>query len=127
MHQAVKRTSRPLAWALMTAFAVALSANCVTGAEMTEAQKACCATMGSECGHRAQEENSCCPTESQPVDQFTAAKGMTMPPPDAVAGLLVVVLDAPRHSPVDRGHHFDGFTSKPPGVPRYLLVSTLLI
>lgn len=127
MCKAVKRVSRPIAWALMVAFAVVLSANCLAGAEMTEAQMACCATMGSECGHRAQEK-SCCSTESPRLDQLTtAAKSITIPLPDAAAGHLAVFVEVPQLWLVEHGHHFDGFTPKPPGVPRYLLASTLLI
>ena len=121
----MKRANRPITWALTVAFAVMLSANCVTGAEMTEAQMACCATMGSECGHRAQDD-SCCSAESQRVDQLTVTKSITMPLPDAARHLAVFV-EIPQQSLVDRGHHFDGFTPKPPGVPRYLLLSTFLI
>lgn len=127
MRKAVERVSRPITWTLMVAFAVVLSANCLAGAEMTEAQKACCAAMGSECGHRAQDK-SCCSTESPRIDQLTAAKSIAIPLPDAVTGgHLAVFVEIPQQSLVDRGHHFDGFTPKPPGVPRYLLASTLLI
>jgi hypothetical protein len=126
MRKAVTRASRPIIWALMVAFAVALSADCLAGAEMTEAQMACCATMGSECGHRAQDK-TCCSTESQPVDQVTAVKRVTTPLPDAVFAPVGVVVETALHSLVPLGHNFDGFTPKPPGVPRYLLVSTLLI
>lgn len=122
----VTRGSWPITWALIVAFAVALSADCLTGAEMTEAQMACCATMGSECGHRAQDK-TCCSTESQPVDQVTAVKRVTTPLPDAVFAPVGVVVESPQYLPVARGHNFDGFAPKPPGVPRYLLVSALLI
>lgn len=110
----------------MVAFGVMLSANCLTGSEMTEAQMACCVTMGSECGHHAQDK-TCCSVESQRVDQSTAGKSVKVPQPDNVGGHLPVFVEVPQLSLIDRGHHFDGFTPKPPGVPRYLLISTLLI
>lgn len=126
MRRSVQRVSRPVTWALIVAFAFALSANCVTGAEMTDAEMACCAAMGSECGHRAQ-DMSCCSTESQQVDQVAAVKRITTPLPDATFAPVGVVLETAPYSLVARGHNFDGFTPKPPGVPRYLLISTLLI
>lgn len=109
----------------MVAFAVMLSSNCLTGAEMTEAQMACCVTMGSECGHHAQ-DMTCCSIESQRVEQSPAVKSITIPQPVAVANELATFAEVPQWL-VHRGHHFDGFTPKPPGVPTYLLVSTLLI
>lgn len=122
----MKRVSRPIAWALTITLAVMLSARCITPAAMTTAQMACCATMGSECGHRA-EDQSCC-SKSQRVDQLTATKRVTIPPPGAVIGPLALLPEISKHSLVDHGHHHvDGFTLKPPGIPRYLLLSVLLI
>lgn len=121
------RASRPIAWALTVAFSVALSASCFAGTEMTDEQMACCAAMGSECGHHTAQEMSCCSMEPQPADQVTAAKRIATPLPDAVFTPVGVVVETPQSLLVAGGHNFDGFTPKPPGVPKYLLVATLLI
>lgn len=126
MQGSVRKASRPVTWALTLAFAVALSGNCLIGAKTTEAQMACCATMGEECGHQAQDAG-CCPTEPQNVDQVAAAKRMATPLPQAVTTPSGVVVATIQHTCALGGRSFDGFTPKPPGVPKYLLVSTLLI
>lgn len=122
----MKRLNRPTAWAVTVAFAVMLSAHCVTPGAMTEAQMVCCATMGSECRHHAQDQ-SCCSTEIQRIEQLPAVKPLTMPRPDAVIGLFAVLPEVSKHWLVDHGYRFDGFTPKPPSVHRYLLLSVLLI
>jgi hypothetical protein len=125
MRKAVKRATGLLSLALILALAVSVCAECTTAAEMTESQMACCVAMGSECGHHAQ-DMSCCSTESTHLDQASPAERMPTPRPDWIVGPLVTDQVAP-HALGERGYHYDGFTPKPPGIPRYLLVSTLLI
>lgn len=127
MRRPLTRASQPIAWALTVAFLVALSASCFAGAEMTGEQMACCAMMGSECGHHTAQEMSCCAMEPKPVDQVTAAKRIVTPLPDAIFAPVGDVVETPPYLLVAGGHNFDGFTPKPPGVPKYLLVATLLI
>lgn len=120
------RATRLITWALMVAFVVALSANCVTAADMTPAQKACCAAMGHDCG-RVAKDHSCCKTESQQVEQFSAAKRVTVPLPVAVVGPLAVLPDTLTSPLIVLHERFEGSSASPPGVPRYLLVSSLRI
>ena len=120
------RTRRPIVWALTLAFGVVLSADCATGSELTEAQKACCAAMGHDCGQMAQ-EHDCCSVESQKVDQFTAAKQISLAPPLAAVGLLALIPDLPQLSSVCHRTHLDRVLLRLPRVPTYLLVSALLI
>lgn len=127
MHQLPQRVRRPVTWALIVAFAVVFSANCIPAAEMTEAQKMCCAMMGSECGAHALDKSCCSGAERQRDDQLTAVKRITTPLPDAVTASTSHLIQSVQPSLTGRGHHFVGFTPKPPGVPTYLLASTLLI
>ena len=120
----MKRISRPASWVLMTAFAVTLYATCVTGTEMTTAQQLCCATMGTHCGRHA-EEKSCCSVE-QTDQSTTAVKSFTPSIPEPGVSVRVAVFaDIAQPRPTE--YYFDHFTPKPPGIPKYLLVSVLLI
>lgn len=123
MSKSVKRISRPAAWALMGALAVALYGTCVTGGEMTTAQQLCCAAMG-DCGRHAA-EMSCCSVEQ--ADQSTAAVKSSTPsiPEPGVAVRLDAFADVVH--PRLTAHYFGRFTPQPPGIPKYLLVSVLLI
>lgn len=126
MRQRITRTSRPVGWALILALAAALSVNCLMRPEMTEAQKACCEDMGQECGPVAQEQH-CCLVESHRVQAFATAKRVSLPPPVSLIGPLVGVPGTSQLSLVWYPHRVDHSTPKPPGVPTYLLISTLLI
>ena len=115
---------RPIGWTLTVAFAVALSARCATGGEMTDAQMACCAAMGHDCGPMAQSAD-CCSHETLQVDQFFAtAKGTTLAAPP-----FVVAAFAPTPRPLFSSDlpHLALATLTPSRVPKYLLLSTLLI
>lgn len=120
------RTTRLITWVLMVAFVVMLSADCVTAKEMTPAQKACCAAMGHNCGAVAKEQG-CCKVDSQQVEQFAAAKRVTAPPPVVVVWPAAVLPETLTSSFVLRHVPLDSSSHGPPGVPRYLLISFLLI
>ena len=119
------RTRRPIVWALTLAFGVVLSADCATGSELTEAQKACCAAMGHDCGQMAQ-EHDCCSVESQKVEQFTA-KQISLAPPLTAVGLFALIPDLAQLSSVCHRTHLFRVPLRLPRVPTYLLVSSLLI
>ena len=124
MRTWMRQWIRPIGWTLAVAFVVALSARCATGGEMTDAQMACCAAMGHDCGPMAQRAD-CCSHETLRVDQFFAtAKGI------ALAAAPFVVAE---FTPTPRPFFHSGFphltlaTLAPNRVPKYLLLSTLLI
>jgi hypothetical protein len=126
MRKWLKRTRRPIVWALTLAFAVVLSADCALGKELTEAQKACCAAMNHDCGQMAKEQG-CCAIEGQKVDQFTTAKQVSLTPPFVIAVRLAAVPDLPLFSQAWHRPRPDRVPLRLPGVPTYLLVSTFLI
>ncbi len=127
MRTWMTRWTRPIGWTLALAFAVALSANCATGEEMTEAQKDCCAAMGHDCGRMAQEED-CCSHEGGGVAQFFAtAKGSPLAAPALLLMPFAVLPELPTAAlRLDFAHLVD-VSLKPSRVPKYLLDSTLLI
>lgn len=129
MRRWMLRRTRPIGWTVAVAFAVALSARCAPGAEMTDAQKACCAAMGHDCGRMAQKED-CCSHQSQTVQQFFATvkgAGLALVAPSPV--LLPFAVSAATLR-VSSGGDFGQLTQtspKPARVPQYLLTSALLI
>lgn len=127
MRTWMTRWSRPISWTLAVAFAVALSANCATGEEMTDAQKACCAAMGHDCGSMAQSED-CCSHESPRSQHFFATAKTTPTLAPALLALPFAVL--PALAAADHSSafvHLPGFRLQPSRVPKYLLTTTLLI
>ena len=124
MRGLLRRQTRGLAAGLLVAISVALSAQCVTTAEMSLAEQACCALMGHDCGPMAG-EHECCKSEAPRIDQRSAEPRATLPVPHAPA----IDLDLPpATSHLDSGASvpvFTGLVVKPPGVPTYLLISTL--
>lgn len=86
MRKLLGRTFRPIVWALTVAFAVALSADCVASAEVTEAQRACCAAMGHDCAPSDQSAD-CCVSETHSDLQLATAK-TSLVAPVAVVSLL---------------------------------------
>lgn len=85
MRKLLRRLFRPVGWALTVAFAVALSADCVASEEMTEAQKACCAAMGHDCGRMPQAQD-CCSHQTPQIQKFSATKPITLVPPVVLNG-----------------------------------------
>lgn len=126
MRKLIKRTRRPIVWALTLAFAVLLSADCATGKELTAEQKACCAAMNHDCGPMAKEQD-CCSVESQKVEQFTTAKQVIPAKPIVTVVLTIPVPDLRLPLPSLHRTHPDRSPLRLPDVPTYLLVSTFLI
>jgi hypothetical protein len=110
----------------MLAFAVVLSGDCATGTDVTEAQKACCAAMGHNCGAMATKPG-CCSVASQNVDQFIAAKQVSIARPLLVFSLLAVVPELPALSSILRRIRLNAIPLRLPGIPTYVLVSAFLI
>ena len=59
MTKTVGRTSRLVGWGMILVLGVLPSLICVSGPEMTQAQKACCVAMGHDCGPMAREQDCC--------------------------------------------------------------------
>lgn len=124
MRKWIFRWTRPIGWTLAVALAVALSANCVTGEEMTPAQMACCAAMGHDCGAMAQKAD-CCSHESPRVAQFFAAvKGTVLAVPVLLATPVALL---PATAPQGLRTHVTHVPLKPNRVPKYLRTAALLI
>jgi hypothetical protein len=121
------RRLRPLlVLALVVAIAGTSWAKCVSG-ELTPEQKACCASMGHDCGP-AGVEMGCCPTPSQTPDRAQTA---SVKPELLALALLtspVALLPEPhvRLQPVAAAS-FDRETLKLPERPKYLVLSVFLI
>lgn len=129
MRTWMRRRTRRIGWTLAVAFAVALSARCATSAEMTEAEKACCAAMGHDCGRMAQKED-CCSHQSPTMQQFFATAkggGLALTAPSPV--LLPFALSPATLQVSNRGDfgQLAQTSLKPARVPQYLLTSALLI
>lgn len=83
----LRRNTHLVRWALLVAFSLGLSANCLATTGMSEAEMACCATMAAGCGGAMGQEHSCCRTESPRVDQQLAAAPRLVAPaaPELIA------------------------------------------
>lgn len=120
-----RRRMRLAASAVTAALCVMLFVTCVSAAQMTPAQKACCAAMRHDCGEMARDA-SCCTGETQADRSLVAAKPTSVALPIA---LLMAVLDMPR-APVAstrRVARAEPSALKPPGIPTYLFVSSFRI
>lgn len=121
-HGVIRGTTKPAAAALVVAFALLFPLTCVTGPEMTPAQKACRAAMGHECGPMAQQ--GCCAIE---VRQIAATKKVTLNArADCVTSTSVVeqIVDI---SPTVRLRIPAAASHRSRSAPTYLLDSALLI
>ena len=93
----LRRNTHLVRWALLVAFSLGLSANCLATTQMSEAEMACCATMAAGCGGAMGQEHSCCRTESPRIDQQLAAgpRLVAPPAPELIAfGALDLNVDA---------------------------------
>jgi hypothetical protein len=86
----LRRNTHLVRWALLVAFSLGLSANCLATTEMSEAEMACCAKMAADCGVAMGQHHSCCRTESPRLDQQLAAAGprLVAPAPELIAFLI---------------------------------------
>ena len=125
MRRSLQRMIRPVAGMLMLAFAVLPSARCLASSLVPE-QKACCATMGHDCGKEAVTA-SCCPGDTHQIEGVVTPKaGAACAPVVALVALLVA---APAAIPAS-AHSASGpetSSTGPPGIPTYLFVSSFRI
>lgn len=121
------RGSRLAAWALTVALILSFLANCVPVEAATAAQQACCAAMNHDCGLMAAAQD-CCVVKSLQVGDFTVAKTVSLPAPSAYIVLHALAPELLNPS-ADSSRYALNHASRltPSGVPRYLLVATLLI
>lgn len=129
MRKWMSRRARPIGWTLAVALSVVLSANCASDTSMTEAEMACCAAMGHDCGSMADSED-CCSHEGGRLAQFFAtAKGVPLVAPAPVAVLMPFTLLQDTTSAALRADfaHITDVSLKPSRVPKYVLDSTFLI
>ena len=127
MRKWMSRRARPIGWTLAVALSVVLSANCTTDASMTEAEMACCAAMGHDCGPMADSED-CCSHESGRVAQFFATvKTVPLTVPVAVLMPFTLVPDPASVALRSEFVHTTNVSLRPSRVPKYLLDSTFLI
>lgn len=124
MVRSIRRSTRFLPGALALALAVVPSATCLTAAEMTPVQKACCAAMNGDCGAMAVEKG-CCPSDSPNVASLLSS---TSPSQLAPPALVPVSLPATQPDlPNLFRTLFDSGAAKSSSPPTYLLVSLFRI
>src|SRR2546421_7452454 len=125
MVRRFRRSARLLGGALALALAVVSVATCLTAAEMTPAQKACCIEMKGDCGATAV-ERGCCPTDSpNPASILSSSPVLQFAAPAVVAVVLATQPDLPAVFATSRI-----VTSRPTersSPPTYLLVSVFRI
>lgn len=124
MVRRIRLSGRAFTWVLALALVVVSSATCLLNAEMTEAQKACCAAMSHDCGAAAV-THDCCATESQSLAGFAAGPPVfqfAAPAPALVAADLVAA-EPPPAARVNPSTAFDSGAPNPSSSPTYLLVS----
>lgn len=121
----LRRRARLTASSVTVAIAVALFATCVSAAEMTPEQKACCAAMAHDCGHMAI-ETSCCAGEVHTDTGLVAAKLTVSTSP---AGTLIPTTATPTVLAVPNGRFriADRSPLRSTNVPTYLFVSSFRI
>ncbi|MGH9258063.1 MAG: hypothetical protein ACRD3C_26175 [Vicinamibacterales bacterium] len=122
MVRGLRSGSQSLTWVLAFALALVPSAMCVLSADMTEAQRACCAAMNHDCGGMAVKQD-CCPSEAQSLVGFTSG-----PPPFQIVAPTPVVVTIAAREPlrvvrVSPSAALDSGAPSPSSSPTYLLVS----
>lgn len=116
---------RLVAAVLAAVMTVAVSVNCYAPSR-SQAEKDCCAKMSNDCGRLAQ-AHECCRSEAPRVDQGSAVTRMSLAPP-AVTVIAVLAPDLAVSLPANtHRERFSAFSVRPPGLPTYLLVSSLRI
>ena len=102
-----------------------VSATCVSAAQMTPEQHACCEAMRHDCG-KAAVQMSCCGGRVDQDQTLAAAKTTATPVPSPVlVAILAIVYEPP--SLDSRTWVSDTSSPSPPGVPTYLFVSSFRI
>jgi hypothetical protein len=122
MSRGLTRANRRLTWALALALALVPSATCLMGAEMTEADKACCAAMNHDCGEMSVQLDCCAATA--PGQAGLASPGSPIPHLVPPALIVVSIITAPEPAAaVPESSVFDTGAPKPSSRPTYLFVS----
>jgi hypothetical protein len=120
MVRSLTRTGRWATWALALALAVLPSATCLMGAEMTEAQKTCCAAMNHDCGEMAVQQDCCSATAPGLV--VAAGSPVSHLTPPALVVVNIITAPEPVASFLESSA-FDAGAPQPSSRPTYLLVS----
>lgn len=120
MVRRITGTTRFLTWALAFGLAIVSSATCVLGAEVSQAQKACCAAMHHDCGTAAI-EHDCCATE--PAAFTSLPSGTVASPVAAPAPVVNLIATAPDLGTCLTASCLDAGASPFSRRPTYLLVS----
>jgi hypothetical protein len=98
MHQWLRRRTRGLAAIMALAFVATLSATCVLQAEMTAAEKDCCAKMQMDCGGPMAQSHSCCKTPSVKLDPPLAPSArLALPVPTLTPVVFLVSIPVDLH------------------------------
>lgn len=110
-----------MAWTLAVMLAATTGATCLSAAQQTPAERACCAAMAHACGDMTL-ESACCATEA--ASDYALVAASPLPP-----ALPVPVLDESIGfiAPAVRLGVRDTSRARPPGVPTYLFVSSFRI
>jgi hypothetical protein len=111
---------------LALALAVVSSATCFAAAEMTPAQKACCAAMNGDCGEMAVGKG-CCTSDSPNIASLPSSTLLSR-----LAQPALVLVSLPATQPdlpnlFRTSHLFDSRAAKSSSPPTYLLVSVFRI
>lgn len=128
MQRWSRRQARTVAAALVVLLVGALSATCVLQAQMSAAERACCAMMSSECGSAMAQQHQCCRTTSVRSDPPLAASprlDLTTP-----ALTLLAIVESTNHDAVLSGPTRQQASDvSPPGSthPIYLVLSVFRI
>jgi hypothetical protein len=111
---------------VVAAFAVAMFADCVSAAQTTAEQKACCAAMVGGCGPQSN-AHPCCTTEAPRVDQSAAAHRVTVASPVSI--VAIATFDSSPVSTTARGAApaRDRHGARPPGVLPHVLNSVFRV
>lgn len=125
MLRRLRHHARLTASAALVAMSLVVSATCVSAAQMTPEQHACCEAMRHDCG-KAAVEMSCCGGKADQDQSLAAAKTTAAPAPSPV---LVAILATVYEPPSLESRTWVAHTSSPspPGVPTYLFVSSFRI
>jgi len=91
MHQWLRRRTRGLAAIMALAFVATLSATCVLQAEMTAAEKDCCARMQMDCGSPMAQNHACCRKPSVRIDPLLAPSARLALPIPALTPIVFLV------------------------------------
>jgi len=122
MVRSMRRAGRSFTWALALAIAVVSSATCVFGADMTEAQKACCAAMNHDCGDKGVEQD-CCVSDSPDLPGLTSGPLVAALVPPALVALNTLPAEPEPTATLVGSSALDAGAPRPSSTPTYLFVS----